>query len=49
MHVLELADLAVEADMRQLEFEGDAGLVDDLVPAVEPALAIGGVIVAQPC
>src|ERR1700733_5300867 len=47
-HVLELTDLAVEADMRQFEFEGDAGFVDDLVPAVEAALAIGGIIVAQP-
>ena len=34
--------------MRQLEFESDAGLVDDLVPAVEPALTVGGIVVAQP-
>src|SRR5579863_6569194 len=46
--ILELADHAVEADMRQFEFEADAGPVDDLVPAIEAALAIGGVVVAQP-
>src|SRR5579872_238745 len=33
LRVLEFADLAVEADVRQLEFEADADLVDDLVPA----------------
>jgi hypothetical protein len=47
-HVLELADQAVKADMGQFEFERDAGLVDDLVPAVDTALAVGGVVVAQP-
>ncbi len=46
--VLELADLAIEADMRQFELERHAGLSDDLVPAVDAALAVGGVIVAQP-
>src|SRR6266849_1417542 len=39
---------AVEGDVRQLELEVDANALDDLVPAVEAALAIGGVVVAQP-
>src|SRR5262249_56134493 len=38
LDVLELADLTMETDMRQLEFVGDAGLVDDLVPSIEAAL-----------
>ena len=50
-HVLdlrELADLAVKGDVRQFKLVGDAGAFDDLVPAVEPALAVGGIVVAQP-
>ena len=48
LDVAELADLAVEGDVRQLELEAHADAVDDLVPAVEAALAVGGVVVAQP-
>src|SRR5579863_485342 len=47
-YILEFADLAMEADMRQRELEGDAGLADRFVPAVDTALAVGGVVVAQP-
>src|SRR5579863_4104339 len=47
-HVFEFADLAVEADMRQRELERDAGLANRLVPTVDAALAVGGVVVAQP-
>src|SRR6516162_6018441 len=45
--VLELADLPVERHVRQLESEAHADPVDDLVPAIETALAVGGVVVAQ--
>ena len=34
--------------MRQLESEGHADPFDDLVPAIKTALAVGGVVVAQP-
>ena len=34
--------------MRQLESEAHADPLDDLVPAIETALAVGGVVVAQP-
>src|SRR5262249_30790248 len=46
--VLELADLPVEHHVRQLESEAHADPLDDLVPAIETALAVGGVVVAQP-
>src|SRR5262249_45962469 len=48
LDVFELANLTMETDIRQLDFVGDAGLVDDLVSAIEAALAIGGGVVAQP-
>src|SRR5262249_62399062 len=48
LDVLELPDLPMECHMRQLESEVHAGPVDDLVPAVDAALAIGGVVSAQP-
>src|SRR5262245_25572779 len=48
LDVLELADLPVERHVRQLEWEAPPDPVDDLVPAIETALAVGGVVVAQP-
>src|SRR5262249_14514295 len=38
--VLEFANLAVERHVRQLEAEGNTDTINDLVPAVEAALAI---------
>eukprot|EP00043_Microstomoeca_roanoka_P022424 m.486 g.486 ORF g.486 m.486 type:complete len:462 (-) comp217_c1_seq1:31-1416(-) len=43
----EHADLAVEAFMRQLQFELDPGFLDDLVPAADTARRIAGIIIAQ--
>src|SRR5271166_961607 len=43
----EFADLAVEPFMRLHELEGDSGLLDHLVPAIDAALAVGDVIVEQ--
>src|SRR5262249_52506185 len=46
LDVPELADLPVERHMRQFKSEVHADPLDDLVPAVEAALAVGGVVVA---
>ena len=43
----ELADAAVEGDMRQCEAEVDAGALDHPVPALDAAGRVGHVIVAQ--
>src|ERR1044072_9343474 len=48
MDALELADLAVERDVRQRELEVVAGERDDLVPAQQPLRAVLRVVVAQP-
>ena len=44
----ELADSAVEALVRLGELEGDARLLDRLVPAVDPALAVDDEVVEEP-
>src|SRR5262245_11182005 len=44
----EVANGAVEAAVRQLQLGVDAVALDDRVPAVHAALAIGHVVVAQP-
>ncbi len=44
----ELADVAVEGDVRQLDLERDADLGDHLVPAADADIAVGDVVVAQP-
>jgi len=44
----EAADGAVEGAMGQAQLEGDAVVLDDLVPAVDPALAVRDVVVAEP-
>src|SRR4029453_13909348 len=47
LHVGEGADGAVEGAVGQLELRGDAVLLDHLVPARDPAGAVGHVVVAQ--
>src|ERR1700730_14046683 len=44
----ELADPAIEALVRLNELECDAGRLDRLVPAVDPALAIDDEVAEQP-
>src|SRR5271169_4321303 len=44
----ELADPAIEAFVRLDELEGDSGLLDRLVPAVDAALAIDDEVVEEP-
>src|SRR6185295_11095129 len=44
----EVADGAVEGAVGQSQLEVDAVLLDDPVPAVDPALTVGDVVVAQP-
>ena len=44
----ELADVAVEGDVRQLDLEWDADFGDHLVPAADADIGVGDVIVAQP-
>ena len=44
----ELADVAVEGDVRQLDLERDADLGDHLVPAADADIAVDHVVVAQP-
>src|SRR5215470_7085221 len=48
LHLGEEPDRPVESPVRQAQLHADLVLLDDLVPAVEPALAVGDVIVAQP-
>src|SRR6187455_2678440 len=48
MDALELADLAVERDIRQRELEVVAGERDDLVPAQQAFRAVLRIVVAQP-
>ena len=40
-------DLAVEGLVRGCQGEGDAGLLDDLVPALDAGFGVGDVVVAQ--
>src|SRR5882724_5815415 len=47
-HLREGSDGAAEGAMRQREGEVHAVTLDDLVPAVHPALAVGDVVVPQP-
>src|SRR3984893_8954487 len=47
MHALELTDGAMKSDVRQHQPEGDTGTFDDLVPAIDAALAVGGIVVTQ--
>src|SRR5262245_3582884 len=44
----ELADVAVERNMRQLELERNADIVDHFVPAPDAVVAVGDIVVAQP-
>src|SRR3546814_17388432 len=46
-HLGELADLAVEGAMRQLQLEVNAVALDDLVPAHHAAGAVGHIVVTQ--
>src|SRR5215467_2385463 len=48
LHLGAEPDRPVEAAMRQAQLRVDLVLLDDLVPAVEPALAVGDVVVTQP-